>query len=337
MILLYLFIAVILTAAGIGLYIYISFKNFDPKSIGIPREKNPLHVTPALDVVEYNGKLYKYNDDIVNVLFIGLDNETSGITRPGQIPSKGGQADVLILLSIDVSNQKCTLFNIYRDCMTDIAIYDLGQNYVRNEVAQICLAHHYGDGGAFSARLTEQAAANLLGGIKIYRYIRLNVEGLVAATDLFGGVEITLPEDMVILGKGYAKDDRLTMDGRLTDSYLRQRDTGDLTSSIARSGRHMYFIKTLLPQMERRVKDDPFSVFSIYSKLGGYVSTDLTLPELNYVMRSLMAAGFGLSGIMNVPGEMAMGEIYAEFNVDKDELYDIIIDNYYYEIPENKK
>ena len=325
--------AVIFTAVSVGAYFYFSIKSFDPASISQPREKFVLPVVPAPDIVEYNGESYKYNDDIINVLFIGTDKKSEEVAG---IVAQGGQADVLILLSINTKDRTYSLFNILRDSMTEISVYDVGGNFVRNEIAQIALAHHYGDAGNFSAQLTEQAAANLLYGIKIYRYIRLDVDGLVAATDLFGGVTVTLDEDAQILKKDYSAGEKLTLNGEQVENYLRNRDISVLTSSMERSGRQMRFLKSLVPQVSSKVKGDPLSVLNIYSQLGKYVSTNMTVPELTYIIEVLIESGFNIDDILSLPGEMQQGEIFAEFIVDRTELYDIIINNYYYIIDKEK-
>jgi len=321
--------AIILTAAGIGTYFYFSIKNFDPKTISEPREKFTLPLVPTMDIIEYNGKSYKYNDDIVNILFIGVDEgerEVSGIV------ASGGQADTLMLLSIDTKNRTYFIFNILRDAMTEISVFDLGGNFIRNEIAQIALAHHYGDGKMLSAHLTEQAVSNLLYGLKIYRFVRLNIKGIPVAADLFGGVTVTLEQDMRMLGENYKTGEVLTMNGEQTEFYVRNRDTNVLTSSMERSDRQMRFLQALFPQIEKKVKKDPLSVIDIYNQLGKYVQTNMSIPELSYVLGFLNEAGFNVVNSVSLPGEIQHGERFAEFIVDNEELYDIMIGSYYHEI-----
>ena len=311
------------------IFVFPKFYFFDPRSISEDNEKNGLGITEAPGIVEYNGKYYEYNKDIVNILFIGMDNDVTKITSPEQTVTHGGQADVLILLSMDTRNKTFFLFNIVRDSMTDISVYDTERNYVRNEVVQIAAAHAYGDGGTFSARLTEKAVADLLSGIKIYRYIRFNVNGIIKAADLFGGVTVTLRQDMKILNQTYKAGRRITMDGKQTENYLRQRDMNVLTSSVDRAERHIDFMKALFPQAKNKILKNPLSLFNIYGQLGEYINTNLSPPELNYVLQTINETGFEIDRILSVPGEMKMGEKFAEYIVDRAELYDIIIKAYY--------
>jgi LCP family protein required for cell wall assembly len=324
-----LFAAALVAASSIGLYLFISFKNFDPSSMSVSKNSK-IPVVPPADVVEHGGKSYKYNDDIVNVLFIGMDRDVDEIKYPDQIVFRGGQADVLILLSIDTKNKTYFLFNIYRDCMTEVAVYDATGKYIENKVRQIALAHAYGDGQTFSAELTEAAVSNLLGGIKIFRYIRFSVDGIASAADLFGGVAITLPKDAVILGKQYKAGEKLTMNGKQTESYLRSRTFGSFDSGIERSEKQLHFIRALLPQVGNRLNTDPLSIFDIYTKLEKFINTNLSFQEIYYVLET-MGSGSDLKNVLQIPiSEKKLGENnFVEFIVDIDKLYDIIVNSYY--------
>ena len=324
---------IILVTAGVGIYFYLAIKYFDPLSMTLPRGNVP--AVPPRDIIEYNGKFYRYNDDIVNILFIGMDNSISEIAAPNRLLISGGNADALILLSIDTVNRTTFLLNILRDTMTEIAIHDIQGNFLRNEISQIALAHHYGDGREFSARLTTQAVSNLLFDLNIFRHIRLNIDGLVAATDLFGGVRLTLPDETVIAGRRYSAGESITLNGRQANDYLRRRER-TMTASTERSERHLHFIRAIFPQVGAAVKNDPFSIINTYSQLEQYVSTNMTIPELNYALQILTETGFDINNTLRVPGELIMGEILVEFIVDKDELYDIIINNYYISISEHE-
>ena len=71
----------------------------------------------------YQGERYKFNDQIISILCIGVDKErfSEGQTVIGQ----AGQADTLILLVLDRKTKQITFINISRDSMTDIEIYNV--------------------------------------------------------------------------------------------------------------------------------------------------------------------------------------------------------------------
>ena len=77
--------------------------------------------------IYHDGKEYVYNKNVKNILFLGIDkgeeitlNETLG---------KGGQADTIMLFSIDKENQTTRILQISRNAMTDIDLYDKNGNY----------------------------------------------------------------------------------------------------------------------------------------------------------------------------------------------------------------
>lgn len=69
---------------------------------GIETEENGKYVV-------YNGETYKFNDKVTNVLCMGIDKRNLDEDNNSKVKASGGQADVLMLVSIDTSNGKITL------------------------------------------------------------------------------------------------------------------------------------------------------------------------------------------------------------------------------------
>lgn len=89
---------------------------------GIETEENGKYVV-------YNGETYQFNEKVTNVLCIGVDKRNLDENNNSKVKASGGQADVLMLVSIDTSNGKITLFNISRDSMVDVTMYSAGGAY----------------------------------------------------------------------------------------------------------------------------------------------------------------------------------------------------------------
>ena len=106
--------------------------------------------------VTYQGEKYVYNEELVSILFLGVDKEAfeeGGTVGDG----KAGQADALFLLVLDTKTGKSRLIAISRDTMTDVNVYsDLG-NFIGTEKLQLCLAYTYGDGKEKSCESRFQA------------------------------------------------------------------------------------------------------------------------------------------------------------------------------------
>ena len=75
------------------------------------------------NTVTWQGKTYKYNQNISNYLLLGVDKRTPAETRVGK--ADAGQADALFLLSLNRKTKEMTLISIPRDTMTDVESFDL--------------------------------------------------------------------------------------------------------------------------------------------------------------------------------------------------------------------
>lgn len=100
------------------------------------------------DTLKYNGSKYKYNKDMINLLFMGVD--TTGVINgemPEQTSEEGaGQADTIILAALNNKTKTVQLIPINRDTMTDVSIYDIYGKFTGKQKEQLALAYAFGDG-----------------------------------------------------------------------------------------------------------------------------------------------------------------------------------------------
>ncbi|TAE61671.1 MAG: LytR family transcriptional regulator [Nostocales cyanobacterium] len=128
----------------------------------------------------------------VNILVMGMSvlphdvqnppGETSQLGYHPQINSFDGLADVMLLIKFDPETKKITMLSIPRDTRTEIEGFGVKKINAANV-----------DGGP---ALTAQTVSNLLGGIGIDRYVRINVLGVSKLIDALGGVTVYVPKDM---------------------------------------------------------------------------------------------------------------------------------------------
>ena len=126
----------------------------------------------------------------VNILILGIKVVTSDVDDEltkqygyhALVNSFEGLSDTMMLARFDPSRDKMTLLSIPRDTRTYIE--GLGNG-------KINAANSYG-GPALSARTT----SNLLEGVPIDRYIRINVQGVEKLIDALGGLTLHVPKDM---------------------------------------------------------------------------------------------------------------------------------------------
>ena len=123
--------------------------------------------------LRYNGKTYAYKKDILTFLCMGIDK--TGEVKASSDLYRGGQADALFLAVLDPEDKKISVIGINRDTMTEIKTYDPNGLYAGKEVAQIALAHAYGEGLEESCENTVEAVSNLFYGLPIHGYCALNM------------------------------------------------------------------------------------------------------------------------------------------------------------------
>jgi LCP family protein required for cell wall assembly len=128
----------------------------------------------------------------VNVLLLGMSvlppdvqnppPETKNLRYQPQINSFDGLSDVMLLLKFDPETKKIVMVSIPRDTRIEVE----GHGVKKINAANV-------DGGP---ALTAKTVSNLLGGVGIDRYVRINVLGVAKLIEALGGVTVYVPKDM---------------------------------------------------------------------------------------------------------------------------------------------
>lgn len=268
--------------------------------------------------ITYEGQKYEYNYDLRNILFIGVD-KADEFTE--QMSGRGGQADALILLSLDKNNKTISLLEISRDSMTDVEIYGIDGKKLATERLQVALQYAYGDGTKRSCQLTKEAVSNLLYGIPIHSYVALAVDGVSKVTELMGGVELTVPEDYTNIDSDFAKGATIVLKGEQAERYVRYRDINVTGSNNQRMERQTQFIKALAMQLQGK---NAAWYQQLFSGAEEYITTNISTEEMDRLSKYQMS-----QDIQVVPGVTKQGEVHDEFVVDNEQLQKIIIKSFY--------
>lgn len=268
--------------------------------------------------ITYKGKKYEYNHSLKNILFMGVDKpERMEETQVGQ----GGQADTLILMSMNRDNKTTTLLQIPRDVMTDIDIYDMNGTYLSTEKGQISLQYAYGDGKKKSCRMTMKAVSDLLYEVPVDSYLAMSVDGIAEITTLMGGVSLTVPKDYTDIDPTFREGETIVLAGEQAEKYVRYRDVEVTGSNIGRMERQEQFMLALARQMQGK---DTGWYQQLLQETQEYLTMDLSVEEVDY-MKSYQMIG----EIEKIPGKMQAGTEHDEFIVDNEKLQDLIIKLFY--------
>ena len=331
-VLLIILIIITIILGGSALAIYLSIGDMTPEQTPTIAAAEPAERdSEVLDsyTVRYNDKLYRYNDQIVTLLLLGVDRDTPNVTE-GSLDSDV-YADVVLLAAIDMKNNKVSFYTISRDTMCDFTIPDTETGGTVNVNGQLALTFSYGDGGKTSCEMTKNAVSQLLFDLPIYSCSALYLKGLGPLNDAVGGVTVTVLEDLRYGYSSMQLGEEVTLNADMAERYIRTREH-TAEGNLKRMERQKQYFKALLSQVMSIVRQDYTKVLEVYDAVKDDVITDLSVGDILYLASK--AVNMDISGdIQNVPGEVILSEDnYVEYIVDKNALTDIIMSIYYEEV-----
>lgn len=284
--------------------------------------------------VIYKGKKYCYNDKVTSILCMGVDTEqlnTTGSVGAGD----SGQADSLFLMVVDTESGKTTLLSISRDSMVDVNVYSNTGSYLNTEKLQLCLAYTYGDGREMSCENTVRSVSRLLYGIPINSYAAIDLSAIPVLNDAVGGVEVTILEDLTIKDPTLIAGERIMLRGQQAEWYVRSRlsEEPEATADANnyRMERQRQYLGAFAHKVLAATKEDLTLPVTLYNVASDYMVTNVSASKVTYLASLMVQGGFDTSSIVTVPGKSTMGETYAEFHVDEEALYEMILDIFYVE------
>ncbi|HBL40326.1 MAG TPA: hypothetical protein DDY98_01640 [Ruminococcaceae bacterium] len=274
--------------------------------------------------ITYKGKTYRLNENITSIACLGVDKEELVDTTTR---GTAGQADTNIVLAIDTATGTVTAINIPRDTMTDVNVYTAKGEFVGTNHEQLCLAYAYGDGRKTSCENTIASIERVLFGMPINSYISLDMNGIGVINDSVGGVTVVPNESFDTFTQGQS----VTLHGDKAVSFVRSRAT-DVNASLRRSERHVTYITEFSKTALGAVKKDFGTISRLYNTTMSYCSTNVDLSKVTYLATTILSKGFGGLNTVTVPGEMKAGETYAEYTLDNEATFELILDIFYTEV-----
>jgi polyisoprenyl-teichoic acid--peptidoglycan teichoic acid transferase len=217
----------------------------------------------------------------VNILIVGTKVLASDLDRPLEesghdalVDSFNGLADTLLLLRFDPGTDKLTLLSIPRDTQANIEGYG---------VAKINDTNYIG-----GPALTAKTISNLLEGVQIDRYIRLNVQGVEKLIDALGGVRVYVPKDMKYTDNTQhlyidLKQGEQHLNGNQAMQFLRFRY--DQFGDLGRVQRQQMLLRAAIEQLLK--PNTIVRIPKILKVIQSHIDTNLSVEEL------IALAGFG--------------------------------------------
>ncbi len=316
--------AAVITAAVLGVLVWNALRNGKEAGGGSSDGAG----ADRTGTVQWNGKTYQYNNHLSNYLLIGVDNTEMTETSTGQ--ADAGQADAIYLVSWDRVENTLTTISVPRDTMTEIQVYGPGGTDLGKSTDHISLSYAYGDGSHESCRLTEDAVSNLFYGLSIQGYCSISMDALPVLTESVGSLTVTVPNNSLEgVSPEFTEGAQVTLTPENTETFVRYRDTGESQSALKRMERQQEFIRAYGEAAKTRFAEDPEFAAQLYTSLEPYMVTSMGNDEFVSLMKS--AAQGKVKEGWTVPGEGVEGELYDEYHVDDNALYEKIIETFYEE------
>ncbi len=296
-------------------------------TIGKSQIKGTVNVNYGSDIVEYNGNKYKYNDDVISIAFMGIDQESFG--TPQISNGTAGQSDVNMVIAFNTKTGKTDIIALPRDSIVDVDRYTLKGEFSDTVKTQLCLAYSYGDGAESSCENTIKSMSRILYGVPIRSYAALDISGISEINDAVGGVTIT---SLQTFGDTFYKGETYTLRGELAEQYIRSR--GDtLDSDAQRRERQIQYIKAFVTQVIQQSRQDFGTVTALYNAGKDYMQSNIGISQITYLGTTFLTHNVDLTSFDNVrtlKGTLKKDKAgYAATYLDEEDVLKTVIDIYY--------
>lgn len=285
-------------------------------------------------LVWYNGKAYEYNDQVITILCMGIDQRTPEIEEKDYVSGESGQADSIFLVVLDPVSHQLKVIAVSRDTMTEVPAFDYKGNYLGESVNHLGLAYAYGNGKDTSCRYMVDAVSRLFYGIPVNGYAAFNMETISALNDAVGGVTVTVPEEegLSAANKKLIPGATVTLTGDMAETFVRYRDTEVHGSNNMRMARQKQFLLSFFAQAVSAVKKDVSLPVTLYQEFSREMVTDIGLDNAVYLITEAADLSFTENDLVILQGESREGSVYDEVYVDDQALYELILDTFYTEV-----
>lgn len=280
-------------------------------------------------VLYRNGKKYRYNENIITILCMGIDTTSDAFLEGGEI-RRGGQSDANFLLVLDGENLKIRVIAIPRDTITTIDFYDAFGKYYDSGEGHLALQYAYVGGGPKSCEAMEKAVSNLMYQLPIHAYVSINMKAIALLNDQVGGVPVTIADEYAAgLDPSWQVGDTVTLMGQQAVNYVRQRDQSVDFSAQARLQRQKQYLLAFMGQAMNAIRADLTLPVGLYQSAADYMVTDLGVNEVVYLATEALNYSFDGNSFYVLEGESTKGELYEEFHVDETALQELILEVFY--------
>ena len=294
-------------------------------------DKPDIKLDDGGNTVKYKGKTYKYKNNAINLLFMGIDKEDSGAKQTDI--GNGNSSDVIIVMSIDSENKTVTLVNVPRDIITDISVYSKSGGYTGVEKLPIALSYAYGETEKQSCINCLESVRRIFYNVPVNAYYSLEMSGIPVINDMIDGVDVVSPEDVYAGDELYfenGKQYHLMGDDSTKFVRLRNRTTAD--ANLLRNERQKIYLTEFMKKTINLSKSDISTPVKLYNAAADYSCTNFTINGVTYLATELMRNGGVTTKTVSIPVDVKEANNRAENYIREDEFYELFLSVFYNEV-----
>ena len=257
-----LFTLVCLSLVGYGSLKLWSMQYFKTGEMGTLDTEEVLQTAP-----EYRGKQ-------LNVLVLGIDYTTVD-GNGAETRSENGNTDMIMYVRMDFENDSMYMLQIPRDTFVGDAGGSAGKI---NGI--LPMAVNAGDENPVS-ELAGYISQNY--GLPIDKYVTIDMESLREIVDVFGGISVYVPYDLVTYDEytgaeiGRLNQGWQVLHGESLEYFLRSRKAAGMArSDLDRLENQRYFYSALFRRVKTASVKDIVKLMPVVSK---YVNTDISMED----------------------------------------------------------
>lgn len=284
--------------------------------------------------VYHNGKEYRYREDVINILCLGIDKKT-GMEEEREGGTLG-LADAILLISIDTERDALKIIAVPRDTMTQVQMTTEEGEVVETRNLQLTMQYAYGRTAAQSCELMVDTVSDLMYLVPIQRYCAINMQALPVINDAVGGVDVTVLEDMTWHAPEFVYGNTVHLQGQRALDYVQQRNELVTGSNMSRIERQKQYISAFIEKAKSMVTQDPSIPVTLFQQLTSNMTTNIQVEDIAYLVPELLNMSISPEQMQMIPGEVVPGEKLEEYHVDAEALKNLVIECFYEEVEDTK-
>ena len=301
-----------------------------PVYTGIPETDPTGEYIYKLDdgtTIVYQGHTYELNRNLATILFLGIDHAIEETDRIGT----GGQSDVMLVIGLDTETGETTILTLSRDTYGQVDVYSLNGSFVETQFLQITLAYGYGNGKETSCENSMRTVSRLLYGLPIGSYIALDMDGILEANELIGGVTVPSLIDVTFADKTVAHvGDLIELHGKNLERYIRTR-TREIDANTKRMERQKQYMTAFAEAAIARSREDLTFPVELFSALAPYMVTNLDISDVTFLSSTFLSHGasFSFRGVSGTYGKLDGSTVIYPDEVD---LFEAVLQVFYKQV-----